>query len=118
MVHIEEKENIIFTVAVDKLEDDDYEKITPLLQEKVRQFGMIRWYFEMRNFEGWSLSAMWKDIKLDFKNRQNFEKIAMVGAKKWEEKLTDLMKPFTGADIRFFDISQSDEAKKWISKTY
>lgn len=118
MVQIEEKDNIIYTVAVEKLEDEDYEKIVPLIQEKVKKFKMVRWYFEMRDFEGWSPGAMWKDIKVDFKNRNNFEKIAMVGSKEWEQKLSNLMKPFTDADIRFFDISESEEARKWISKPY
>lgn len=108
MVQIEEKENIIYTVATEKLDDDDYQKIIPVIQEKVRKYRMVRWYFEMRDFKGWSLGAMWKDLKIDFKNRNRFEKIAMVGSQEWEEKLTDLMKPFTDADIRFFNLDQSD----------
>ena len=115
MIKIEEKENIIYSVAEKELKDEDYERLIPLLQEKVKKYGMIRWYFEMRDFKGWSLSAMWKDLKFDAKNAENLEKIAMVGDKDWEEKLTQLMKPFTSADIKFFPLEQMPQAKEWIA---
>lgn len=118
MVQIEENGNIVYTVATYKLEDEDYNKIVPAIKEKVIKYKMVRWYFEMQDFDGWTLGALWKGLKLDFQNRNNFEKIAMVGSKKWEEKLTDLMKPFTDADIRFFDPGQKEEARTWINKTY
>lgn len=116
MIQIEEKENIIYSIAEKELKDEDYQKLVPLLREKVKKYGMIRWYFEMRNFKGWSLSAMWQDLKFDAKNAENLEKIAMVGDKNWEEKLTRLMKPFTRADVKFFPLEEKEQAKAWISK--
>lgn len=116
MVSIQVEHNIIYTVAEEKLTKEDYDRIIPVLQEKIRSLGTIRWYFEMRHFEGWTLSAMWRDLKFDFKNLENLERIAMVGDKKWEKELTQLMKPFTGATIKYFELTQKDEAKNWIVK--
>lgn len=116
MLSIKVEHNIIYTIAEDKLDDEDYDRLIPLLQEKIRSFGKIRWYFEMREFEGWSLSAMWQDIRFDFKNLENVERIAMVGDKKWEKELTQLMKPFTVASVKYFDLTEKDEAKNWIKK--
>lgn len=116
MISIHLEHNIIYTVAEGKLTKEDYDRLIPLLEEKIESFGIIRWYFEMQDFEGWSLSAMWQDIKFDFKNREKLERIAMVGNKKWEKELTQLMKPFTGASIQYFDLTQKDEAKNWIKK--
>ncbi|NJW52512.1 SpoIIAA family protein [Salinimicrobium oceani] len=116
MLSIHLEQNIIFTIAEDKLTDEDYDRLIPLLEEKIRAFGKIRWYFEMRAFEGWSLSAMWRDLKFDFSNNEHLERIAMVGNMEWEKQLTKLMKPFTGAEIQFFDSSERDEAKNWIRK--
>lgn len=116
MLSINTQHNIIYTIAEEKLTDEDYDRLIPLLQEKVRSFGKIRWYFEMKQFEGWSLSAMWRDIKFDFKNLENLERIAMVGDKKWEKELTLLMKPFTGAQIKYFELTDKEEAKNWIKK--
>ncbi len=114
MTSIQTDQNVIYTIAEGKLDDADYERIIPILREKVRNYGKIRWYFEMRDFEGWSLSAAWKDLKFDLENRKNLERIAMVGNKEWENALTQLMKPFTDAAIKFFETEEREEAKHWI----
>lgn len=116
MLSIHLEHNIIYTVASEKLSDEDYDRLIPLLEEKIRSFGKIRWYFEMREFEGWSLSAMWRDLKFDFRNKEHLERIAMVGNKEWEKQLTQLMKPFTGASIKYFSLEEHEEAKNWIKR--
>ena len=116
MISVHADQNIIYTVAENKLTDDDYDRIIPLLQERIETYGKIRWFFEMKNFEGWTFSAMWEDLKFDFKNRDSLEMVAMVGDKKWEEKLTELMKPFTDAQIQFFEQTDRGNAKIWISR--
>lgn len=102
------------TKATNKLIQTDYDKLLPLLKDKLRQHDKIRWYFEMEDFDGWELKAFWEDVKFDVKHANDFDKVAMVGEKKWEEWMTDLMKPFTSAEVRYFDISQGEEAITWI----
>lgn len=114
MTSIQADQNMIYTIAEGRLNDEDYNRIIPLLQEKIRTYGQIRWYFEMREFMGWTFSALWQDLKFDLKNRKNLEMIAMVGDKKWEKELTQLMKPFTDAQIKFFETEDREEAKHWI----
>lgn len=116
MLSIHLDQNVVFTIAEEKLTNEDYDRLIPLLEEKIDSFGKIRWYFEMREFEGWSLSALWRDIKFDIRNKENLERIAMVGDEEWEKQLTQLMKPFTGATIEYFDSSESEAAKNWIRK--
>lgn len=116
MISVHTHQNILYTIAEDKLTDEDYDRIIPVLEERIRTFGKIRWYFEMRDFTGWKLSAVWDDIKLDLKYRNNLEMIAIVGDKKWKKGLTKLMKPFTGAEIKFFEEEDREEAKIWISR--
>ena len=116
MLSVHTENNIIYTIAEEKLTDEDYDQLIPLLQEKIRAYGKIRWYFEMNAFEGWSLSAMWRDIKFDFSNTENLERIAMVGDKQWEKQLTQLMKPFTGADIKYFSREERQVAKNWLKE--
>jgi hypothetical protein len=40
----------------------------------------------------------------------------MVGEKKWQEWMTDLMKPFASAQVHFFESDDKEEAKKWIAE--
>lgn len=116
MTSIHADKNIVYTVAEGKLTDEDYNRIIPLLQERLETYDKIRWFFEMRDFKGWSFSALWKDLKFSLKNRENLEMIAMVGDKKWEKELTELMKPFTEAEVKFFEEADRGNAKLWISK--
>ncbi|MFD2518389.1 SpoIIAA family protein [Salinimicrobium flavum] len=116
MVSIQTAQNVIYTIAEEKLTDEDYDRIIPLLQEKVRSYGKIRWYFEMSDFDGWTLSALWRDLKFDIKNLENIERIAMVGEEKWQKHLTELMKPFTTAKIEFFPLAERERARNWIGK--
>lgn len=116
MVSIQLEHNIIYTIAEEKLTNEDYDRLIPILEEKIRSYGTIRWYFEMREFEGWSLSALWQDLKFDFRNKNNMERIAMVGNKDWEKQITLLMKPFKGATVEYFETSDREEAKNWIQK--
>ncbi len=108
--------NLVATKATGKLNKSDYDIMLPILEEKERQYDKISWYFEMENFEGWDLNAAWRDLKFDFKHANQLEKIAMVGAKDWEEKLTQVMKPFTSANIRFFEPEEREEALRWIKR--
>ena len=108
------QENIIATKATEKLTTKDYEKLLPLLKNALKKYGKIRWYFEMENFEGWELQAFWEDVKFDIKHASDFEKVAMVGDKQWEKWMTDLMKPFTSAEIKFFELAEKDKGLTWI----
>ena len=51
---------------------------------------------------------------MDLKHADDYEKIAMVGEKKWQEWITRFMKPFTNAEVRYFDLKE--KAKAWISQ--
>ena len=108
--------NVIATKATDKLTTTDYEKLLPILKNRLKQYEKIRWYFEMENFQGWELKAFWEDVKFDVKHANDYEKIAMVGDKRWEKWMTDLMKPFTPAEIKFFELAEREKALTWIKQ--
>ena len=116
MITINDQNNshIIETVAEGKLSEQDYEKLIPILENKIKKFGKISWYFEVNNFDGWTVKAIWKDAKFDIKHRNDFEKIAIVGNKKWHEWMADILKPFTDADVKYFDSENKEAAKQWI----
>ncbi|MCM4159288.1 STAS/SEC14 domain-containing protein [Antarcticibacterium flavum] len=107
--------NLIATRATGNLTEADYDKLLPRLKNIVEKYQKIRWYFEMEGFEGWKPKAFWKDLKFDIHHANDFEKVAMVGDKKWEEWMTDLMKPFTSAEVKYFATTKKIEAVKWIN---
>lgn len=108
--------NIIYTTSTGKLDRRDYEKLIPLAEAKIARHGKVRWYFEMQDFHGWNLDTFVKDLKFDFKHAHHFEKVAMVGDRKWEEWMAKLMKAFISADIRYFKVSDKQLADHWIQQ--
>ena len=116
MVRIEREKtgNLVKTFVSDKLTQEDYDKILPALQQTVNEWEGVRWYFEMRDFSGWEPGAALQDLKFDVEHANEMGKIAMVGTKKWQEWLTAAMKPFTSADVRYFDLLEREEALHWI----
>lgn len=98
-----------------KLTKEDYAHFIPEIERMIREVGKIRLLFEMHDFHGWDAGALWEDIKFDLKHFADIERLAMVGEKKWEEWMATFCKPFTSAEIRYFDQSQADAARQWIS---
>ena len=111
---LEAEGNYIATKVSEKITRHDYEKILPVINEQIQQYGKVRWYFEMEDFEGWELKGLYQELNFDIKHAQDLEKIAMVGEKKWTEWLSDMMKPFTTAEVRHFEPSQKEVAREWI----
>jgi len=67
------------------------------------------------SFEGWSVPAAWANTVFDVKHRRDFDKIAMVGAPKWEEwcmkaPATLLMR----GELRTFPRGQLNHAWEWL----
>ena len=97
-----------------KLHADDYERFGPEVNRLVQQHGKLRMLVRMQDFHGWSMGALWEDIKFDVRHFSHIERLAMVGDKAWEKAMSVFCKPFTTAAIRYFDVSQADEAERWI----
>ena len=115
--HMNEAGKMLEFELTGKLDRKDYESFVPIVERVVREYGKIRILVLMRDFRGWDVGALWEDIKFDVKHFSDIERIAMVGHKKWQEWMAKFCRPFTTAKIKYFDASQSDEARRWISES-
>ena len=97
-----------------KLTKADYEHFTPEVERLIKQHGKLRVLVQMHDFHGWQLSAMWEDVKFDWKHFRDIDRLALVGESKWEAGMAVFCKPFTSATVRYFDISKADEARAWV----
>lgn len=98
-----------------KLDESDYESMLPILEERIARYGKISLYWEMRDFEGWTIDGLLSDAGFDTKHKDDFIRIAMVGEKKWHGWMTKMLKPFTSAEVRYFDIDETAAALGWSS---
>jgi hypothetical protein len=110
----EEQEGKLLEVrASGKLSKEDYAQFRPELERLISRHGKIRILFEMEDFHGWSAGALWEEIKLDVKYSADVERVAIVGEKKWQQALAKFAKPFTSAEVRYFDRENSVQARAW-----
>jgi hypothetical protein len=110
------KEEFVKIDIYGKLEHKDYEVMTPVLERIVKQAKKrgLNVLVDMRDFEGWSARAALDDMKLGLKLRNSFDKMAVVGDKKWEELAVEFASGFTKGKLKFF--KNIDKAIKWLNR--
>jgi len=98
------------------LHDEDYKNFVPAVDAAIAAHGKVRLLAQFADFHGWDIHALWDDIKFSTTHCNKMDRIALVGDKRWEEWMAKVCKPFTMAQIRYFDVSQIDQAWKWLEE--
>jgi hypothetical protein len=97
-----------------KLAKEDYAHFTPEVERAVKNHGKVRLLVRMHDFHGWTVGAVWEDLKFDLHHFTDIERLALVGETRWEAGMATFCKPFTTAKVQYFDESKADEASAWI----
>ena len=115
-VRLEETQNsnIVAIKISGKLEKEDYDIFVPELEDAIKRHGKIRLLLELEDFHGWTTGALWEDTKFDVRHFNDIERLAILGDKAWEKGMAVFCKAFTTADIRYYDLSQREDAEAWI----
>ncbi len=109
-----EYENVVAVRATGLLTDQDYKLFVPELEKIIREKGPVSVLIEFENFRGWEPKAMWADFRTGLEHGDDFEKIAIVGEKAWHHLFAVIAKPFTSAEVRYFDHNEIQRAWDWI----
>ena len=96
------------------LHDEDYKQFVPRWETILTEQGKVRLFVQFEDFHGWDLHAAWDDFKFSLKHYSDFERIALVGDRRWEKWMASFCKPFTKAKVMFFDSSHIAAAWKWL----
>lgn len=112
---LEADSKTLFIHVSGKLVKADYEHFLPEFERLVSEHGQMRALFDVTDLRGWDSGALWEEIKFDFKHFRDFERLAVIGDRKWEEVMTFLCKPFTHAALCYFDEEHLEEARKWLN---
>lgn len=108
--------DFFFTLkAVGKLTHEDYQTITPMLDSALNSVKepKVRVLIDGIELEGWEPRAAWDDFKLGLKHGNEFEKIAIVGNKKWLEISAKVGSWFTSGEVKYFE--SREDAVVWLS---
>jgi hypothetical protein len=113
-LHEEAGGSILILTLSGELTTADYDRFTPQVERAVKAHGKVRMLVRMHDFHGWTLGAVWKDIRFDARHFADIERLALVGDKRWEAGMAVFCRPFTTAKIRYFDETEADAATAWI----
>lgn len=107
--------NDLVALQVDgKLKKEDYDKVTPVIEKTVREYGKIRLYIQLDNVDGIEPKAFREDVKTYLKHFKHMKKIAVVGKNRWEKMWSNLASPFVSGEVKYFSLEEKNEAKVWI----
>ncbi|MCO6437576.1 MAG: STAS/SEC14 domain-containing protein [Phycisphaerae bacterium] len=115
-IHERAEGRILEVPVTGKLSREDYERFVPELERRIQQFGKIRLLFQMHDFHGWELGALWEDIKFDARHFRDIDRLAIVGEAKWQKGMAAFCRPFTTADIRYFEHAEIEKARAWLEE--
>jgi len=108
--------NILGFQMSGRLHDQDYVQFVPVIEAAIAEHGPVRLLAQFHDFHGWDPHALWDDIKFSSRHCHDVERIALVGDKAWERWMAGVCKPFTKAVIRYFDVSEMEQAWEWVEE--
>jgi len=102
--------------AIGTLTHQDYLKINPLIDAALSgvKDPQVNVFIDATELEGWELRAAWDDFKLGLKHNSEFNRIAIMGNKKWQEYLAKIAAWFISGEVKFFE--DTETALTWLQE--
>lgn len=108
---------ILVVHATGKLAKTDYPPFVAEFERRMQKSQKQHVLFDMIGFHGWDAGAAWEDLKFGVKHFAHIDRLAMVGDKTWQHGMAFIFKPLTKAATRYFDETESAEARKWLEES-
>ncbi len=114
-IHEQAAGRILELVVSGKLSQEDYGRFVPEAERQIERHGQVRLLVRLDDFDGWEAGALWTDLKFDLKHFNDVERLAIVGQTKFHKGMSLFSKPFTMAEVRYFDYDRLEEARAWVA---
>ncbi len=99
------------------LTHEDYQTITPMIDSALAEVKepKVRAFIDITELKGWEARAAWDDFKLGLKHGNEFEKVAILGNKKWQEISAKIGTWFIAGEIKYFE--NENDAISWLNNS-
>ena len=111
-----DSDDIVIIRAVGKLVKEDYSSFAAEFERRTRANKKLRVLFDITGFEGWAPDCFWEEIKFDVQHYSDISRLAVVGDAKWQQVLVAALKPFAFAATRYYQRSEFDRARQWLTE--
>lgn len=117
-IHHDTANGYLQVTATGTLNEDDYRKFIPEAENLMKEHGSLDLLVILEDFEGWTPRAFWEDLRFDVKHYHDVARLALVGDSQWHQGMTQLFRPFTAAEVRYYDLSELEDAKAWVAESH
>jgi len=114
-MHDESGGKVFVVKLIGTLAKEDYRPLVIEFSRLAKEHGKLSVLLDMTRFEGWDAAALWQEIKFDTKHMSEMERLAVIGEKRWQQAIATFAKPFTPAEVRYFDTAEAEQARQWIA---
>jgi len=104
-------------VMTGALTHEDYQLFIPILERALKKAKDLEvdLLVDASNFKGWKeLQAMIDDASIGIKHLKDFDRVAVIGKKKWEEVAVKIWNFLTKSEVKYF--KDREKALKWLLK--
>jgi len=97
-----------------RLDRNDYEFFTPHAEAAIEKHGELNLLIHVPDTLSFTPAALWEDLKFDARHFNDVGRIAIVSGDSTKSWLATVSKPFTAAEVRFFEGHELNDARKWL----
>ncbi|EEX10362.1 conserved hypothetical protein [Ruegeria lacuscaerulensis ITI-1157] len=92
--------------------------LVPAIEAALQEHDQVRMLVIVGpEFKGYDLGAAWEDTKLGLSHWRGFDRIAVVTDKAWVKTSARLAAPLMPCPVQVFEMSQLDEARRWLRES-
>ncbi|WNM60045.1 STAS/SEC14 domain-containing protein [Candidatus Nitrospira allomarina] len=97
-----------------KLSVEEYDLLNAYLEQLMQEVGPINFLCDLATLEGENGQALWEEMTDHLRNAQAYQRIAVVGNRRWSEGGPKVSVPWPSTQFKYFTPDQTDEAWHWV----
>jgi len=100
-----------------KLEEEDFTRIAPQVDELITTHGSIKLLLDATAFNGWAdMQAARKHFTFVRDHQRKIKRIALIAGYAWQHWVAGIVSAFVHPDIKVFDSGKQMEAEAWLRR--
>jgi len=118
-LHVAERAHAANVVELElsgRLRREDTRDLIPQFERVFETHGSVRVLVDMTRLRDWIPGLLWDDLPVEALRYPHLERIAVVGASRWQDAMATFSRPFRGARVRYFDLGEIGAAREWLEK--
>lgn len=110
----ETHEDLLAVRVSGELTNDDFDLYREQIRDRMKRYGSARLYYEMVNLSWVKPGAALENALFDLVHGREYDRVAMVGEKVWQEWAAKIISPVKKKGVRYFNLADREKALRWV----